>query len=249
MLPLMNDSIDANEEYRQAIQQAIPLARTADERFDLYMAQGDLLLPDKPGLALDAFTAAEGQMPGSAEALAAIAEAHLTAWHLAEARSAATAAISSNPKEARAHYILALLSEQAGEESVAQIHYQHAATADPDLYRLPLQVSEDTFLSLVERYLAVMPPETAAILTHVAIACEDLPSRHKEGNPPPQAFAAIEGETDEALLPPRIVLYRKNLLRAASNPKALFARIALVLKKQAALLLQLAALPPPPRPG
>jgi len=245
----VNDRIDSKEQYLQAIRRAIPLARTADERFDLHMALGDLLLPENPGPALEAFSAAEGQVPGSAEATAGKAEAHLTSWRLEEAETAANEALSLDPEEPRAHYILAILLERTGNHQTAVSHYRRAAAVDSDLYQVPLDTSEGAFYRIVEDCLAAMSPETTSILERVSIACEDLPVSRQEGSPPPQAFASIETEETEAPLPPCIILYRRNLLRGTASPAALRALLASVLEKQVVCLLRRAALPPPPRLG
>lgn len=145
-----------------------------------------------------------------------------------EARAAALRAIRTDPHNAEAPFVRALLRERRGDLAGADRDYLRAARLDPEGYPLPVRLTDAMLTAIVQEAQEAMHPSVRAWLEHVVFVLEEVPSDElcREFDPPAlpgeilgyfTGNTLIERSTEGVALPATIVLFRRNLERIAQD--------------------------------
>jgi predicted Zn-dependent protease with MMP-like domain len=198
------------------------------------MLRGDVLLDmGDPAGALTAYeTAADPDVP-DAELDCARGIALFELGRLAEADSALKSAVRGQPDLADAHYALGLVAEIVGSGEEIE-HFRKARRLDPERFPAQLQLSREEFETMVDSALEQLPSNLKAALERVPVLIAELPHADdlKNSEPPlsPLALGMYVGPmlslselaTDEPdVQQPAMVLFKRNLERAAVTKDAL----------------------------
>ena len=152
-----------------------------------------------------------------------------------DAESAFAAVLHATPDDPYAHHHLALLYERSGREQDSQRHFLRARELAPGEFWAPVLLSEQEFRAELAEAVSELPPELDKRLHGVALEVADVPARADlvAVEPPfsptilglfrglPHGVEAPEGADTEAIPARTIVLYRKNLARAAKSRQEL----------------------------
>jgi predicted Zn-dependent protease with MMP-like domain len=235
---------DAERALSLAHQGAKQARREGDDGLaaDLLWLEGAALLElaDAPA-ALAVLDEALRLAPGHLDAALDRAEALFELCRFDEARGAAAAVVDQAPDEARAHQLLGLLAERRGDLGSAERSMARARKLDPEGFPRPVKLSRRDFDAAVERALDAIPEAVRRYLANVPVTVEDLPADHDlvESDPPlpPTILGLFRGapygqklSADPwSHLPSSIVLFQRNLERAATSRAGLEEEIATTL--------------------
>jgi predicted Zn-dependent protease with MMP-like domain len=209
---------------------------------DLRWLEGAALLElEEAAAALEALDEALRLVPDHLDALLDRAEALFELCRFDAAHGSAQAVAEAAPEEARAHHLLGLLAERRGESREAARRLARARQLDPEGFPGPITLTRRDFDAAVERALDALPESVRRYLSNVPVTVEDLPADHDlvECDPPlpPTILGLFRGapygqklSADPwSHLPSSIVLYQRNLERAASSRAELEEEIATTL--------------------
>jgi predicted Zn-dependent protease with MMP-like domain/Flp pilus assembly protein TadD len=209
---------------------------------DLHWLEGAALLDlaDAPA-ALAALDEALRLVPDHLDAMLERAEALFELCRFAEADAVARAVVDVAGDEARAHHLLGLLAERHGDDREADRRLGRARKLDPEGFPRSMRLSRRDFDAAVERAFEALPDQVRRYLANVPITVEDLPADHDllESDPPlpPTILGLFRGapygqklSADPwSHLPSSIVLFQRNLERAAGSRAELEEEIATTL--------------------
>jgi predicted Zn-dependent protease with MMP-like domain len=236
------DALDANDP-----EQALELARQGlseddDEDPVIHFLSGIALLDlDEPEQAADTLGRAAQLDPEDAEFRANLALALFRACRFSEATEEVERAAECDPALPDAMYVRGLLLEREGSTERADEQFRHAAELDPERFPAPTRLTRTVFEEQIERARASLPDEFIRRLDEVAVTVETLPSEEilREEDPPmdPELFGLFVGVpltgrstfSPGGDLPPRILLFQRNLERCFPEPEELVRQIALTL--------------------
>ena len=210
----------------QYVQRALPRALRMKDALlqkELYLLQGmahdDL---GRPGDALGSISMALLYDPKDREARREKGVALFELCRFDEARTELNGLSGAEPDAWAEHY-LGLIAERQRDEADAQKHFSRATQLDPDSFKPPANANPDRFAQVVEEEVARLPADVRRGLEKSAFAVEELPreSDLKTVDPPlspgilglfkpPPEHAGRDGK-------PSIILYRRNLARAARS--------------------------------
>lgn len=155
-----------------------------------------------------------------------------------EARAAFEDVLRVTPDDPYVHHHLGLVYEWLGREQDGQRHFARARALAPAEFHEPVLLAPEVFRAEVDRAVAELPAEIAALLASVSVEVEDVPALDDllAVEPPfsPTILGLYRGlplgmeQTDAGSepAPPRaVVLYRKNLARAVKTRAELDAQI------------------------
>jgi predicted Zn-dependent protease with MMP-like domain len=209
---------------------------------DLHWLEGAALLDlGEAPAALAALDEALRLVPDHLDALLERAEALFELCRFDEAGSVATSVLELADDEARAHHLLGLLAERRGDDREAERRLVRARKLDPEGFPRPVRLSRRDFDAAVERAFEALPDQVRRYLSNVPVTVEDLPAAHDllESDPPlpPTILGLFRGapygqklSSDPwSHLPSSIVLYQRNLERAAGSRAGLEEEIATTL--------------------
>lgn len=140
------------------------------------------------------------------------------------------------------HELKALLLERMGELDEADAHFARAAEISPEHFPMPVRTGRAEFENEVAEASRRLPEEFQKHLDGVAVTVEDLPSEEilLDGDPPmdpsellglfvgiPLPDRSFSGPGGE--LPPRILLFKRNLERSAADTEELCEQITVTL--------------------
>lgn len=126
----------------------------------------------------------------------------------------------------------------------ADDHFERAARLDAERFPSPLRLSEAEFRAHVEKASGMLPDDFARHLEQVAVTVEGLPSEAilREEEPPldPELFGLFVGVplTGRSFLspggdlPPRILLFQRNLERCFPDREELVEEITVTLRHE-----------------
>jgi predicted Zn-dependent protease with MMP-like domain len=234
------DALDASEPAR-----ALQLARTALDLEELddpvlhFLAGVALRELDRPDQAARELDRAVELDPDDAEFRANLAFALFSACRFPDAERAAREAISSDASLPDAHYALALVLERReSSRAAAEDAFRRAAELDPEAYPAPRRSSREAFESLVRSASDHLPERFQQPLSEVVVSVDDLPTdeilRSESVPLDPELFGLFVGvpltaRTTFAVggeLPPRVMIFQRNLERCFTVEAQLVEEIA-----------------------
>ncbi len=196
---------------------------------------------DRPEQAVKALDRAVELDPDDAEFRANLAFALYRACRFDEASTHALQALKIDDSLPDGHYIRALLLERSDDRAVAESHFELAAELDPERFPAPHRLSAPEFEECLTAAREMLSEEFKRHLDRVVITVEELPSDDIifDEKPPldPELFglfvgvALVERSSFSAggELPPRILLFKRNLERCFPEPEELKEQIATTL--------------------
>jgi predicted Zn-dependent protease with MMP-like domain len=235
---------DAERALKLARRGAKQARREGDDRLvaDLRWLEGAALLDlEEAPAALAALEEALRLAPDHLDAALDRAEALFELCRFDEAQAAARSVVELAPDEARGQHLLGLLAERRGDAREAQGRLARARQLDPEGFPRPVTLSRREFDAAVGRALEAIPEAVRRYLANVPVTVEDLPADHDlvESDPPlpPTILGLFRGapygqklSADPwSHLPSSIVLYQRNLERAATSRAGLEEEIATTL--------------------
>lgn len=208
------------------VHRALPKAHKGKDKGllkELYLLQA-MAFDDlgRPGDALASATRAVELDPKDREARREKGVALFELCRFEQARAELSRLVSEE-SDAWAEHYLGLIAERAGDEAGAQAHFARAQALDADAFRASLPAPKPLFAQLVQEEVQRLPPEARAGLSRSQLALEDLPEvSDLVATDPPLSPGILglfrppsEGAPPDAR--PSIILYRKNLARAARS--------------------------------
>jgi predicted Zn-dependent protease with MMP-like domain len=236
------DEGDAERAYQLA--QTAIAADSDDDPVVLFLAGMALVEMDQPERAVDSLLRATELDPEDAEFRSHLAFALYHCCRFDEGLAEARRALEQDPSLPDAHRVAALLLERGEARGEAEEHFERAARLDPERFPAPLRFSDAEFRAEIEKAGSMLPEEIARHLDEVAITVEPLPSDEilREEDPPldPELFGLFVGVplTEKSFLspggelPPRILLFQRNLERSFPVEEELVREIAVTLRHE-----------------
>lgn len=177
----------------------------------------------------------------------------LAAFDLArfeQAEADARRALAVQPAFPESLDLLSRVCEHLGREDESEQYAEQANALDPEKFPLPLDVSDAEFDALVERAVEELPARVKSELHELPVLVEPLPSRElltAESPPlPPDILGLFAGRHllerssgDLPNAPGTIFLFRRNLLRFATDRDELAQEIRITVQHEVGHLLGL----------
>jgi Flp pilus assembly protein TadD len=210
----------------QYVHRALPRAqRTHDKSLlkDLYLLQAMAL--DDLGRPGEALAAANRSLEHDGKDREARREKGVALFELCkfdQSRLELTRLAAEEPDAWAEHY-LGLIAERTRDEAAAAAHFARAQKLDPDAFKATAAAPQPLFQKVVQEEVEKLPPEIKAGLSKSNFQLEDLPEVGDlvATDPPlsPGILGLFRPPPDSAApdARPTIVLYRRNLARAAHN--------------------------------
>ncbi|MBX7114728.1 MAG: metallopeptidase family protein [Myxococcaceae bacterium] len=204
------------------------------------------------GAFADALTAADRALALVPAAVPARIEQAMALFELARFPAAAQVLEQLErdaPQEAWVHFALGLLAERRGDEPAAQRCFARAATLAPADFPLAVRIDEQEFDAVINDAIADLPEMASQHLDKVVICAEPFPSDDdlQDGDLSPTVLGffrgvpvgarSISSSSDHA--PASIVLFQRNLERAAKTRAELIEQIAITVAHEVGHLLGL----------
>ena len=194
----------------------------------------------EPRTAEREFLKAQKLVPGDPQIGSVLAEARFDALDLAGADTALTEAMRLDPEWARPHWQRALVLDLRGETAEADREFEEAARLAPEEYFVPERVDEKEFDRRVETAIAKIPGRFRRHLANVEIAVEPYPSEAllREENLSPLILGLFVGTPitersfDQADLPPRILIFQRNLENFCRDQRELIREIGVTVRHE-----------------
>jgi tetratricopeptide (TPR) repeat protein len=131
--------------------------------------------------------------------------------------------LAAEEPDAWAEHYLGLIAERNLDEAAAAAHFARAQKLDPDAFKATASAPQPLFQKVVQEEVEKLPPDIKAGLSKSNFQLEDLPEVGDlvATDPPlsPGILGLFRPPPDSAApdAKPTIVLYRRNLARAAHN--------------------------------
>jgi predicted Zn-dependent protease with MMP-like domain/Flp pilus assembly protein TadD len=221
------------------------LARRADDvelagEFALLagIALGQLGRPDEALLRLDEALLA---LPDSPEVMRERGTTLFELLRLDEARRQLQAAERQAPRDGWVQQALGLVAERSGDPKEAERRFARARKLDPEGFPPPVSLTQEEFDQVLEDALEALPEPIRRYLANVAVTVEDIPADDDllAATPPlsPQSLGMFRGSSlgqkgtsdPWSHFPSSIVLYQRNLERAARTRDELVEEIGVTL--------------------
>lgn len=213
-----------------------------EERVDFLLAQGIALNQlGESARALVALDAARDLVPGDVDVIFERAYALFQLCRFADAQDALERTLTQDPEHPGAHQYLGLIAERAGDDRLAERHFERARQAAPEDFLPPVVLSQEAFDRAIEEALEGLPRRIRKYLENVPISVEEIPAEADlvEGETPlsPEILGLFQGTpvTEQSvqdpwsLFPSSISLYQRNLQRCAGTRDELIEEIGITL--------------------
>jgi len=131
--------------------------------------------------------------------------------------------LAAEEPDAWAEHYLGLIAERAQDDAAAAAHFARAQKLDPDAFKAATLAPEPAFEKIVQEEVDKLPPDIKRGLASANFAVEDLPEVSDLVATDPPLSPGILGlfrpppESASSEARPTILLYRRNLARAAHN--------------------------------
>ena len=203
-----------------------------------FLAGVALLALDRPEEAVEDLQSATTQDPDDPEFRANLALALYRLCRFEEADVESRRALESDDKLPDAHYARGLVLERIGRTEEADRHFDRAASLDPDAFPALLRLSTSQFEQQVVAAGRHLPETFQKHLAETVVTVEELPDERilREETPPldPELLGLFVGVplsertnfSQGGELPPRILLFKRNLERSFPDPEELCVQIA-----------------------
>lgn len=214
----------------QYVKRAMPRAQRSHDKSllkELFLLQA--MAFDDLGRPGDALGAANRSLEYDARDREARREKGVALFELCrfdQARAELSKLAAEEPDAWSEHY-LGLIAERANDEVAAQSHFARAHQLDPDAFKATAQAPRSIFQQIVQDEVAKLPADIKAGLARSNFEVTDLPevSDLTATDPPlsPGILGLFRPPPDgaSASAKPSILLYRRNLSRAAHNDEEL----------------------------
>lgn len=210
----------------QYVKRALPRAHKSRDREllkELYLISA-MALDDlgRPGDALSSANRALEHDPKDREARREKGVALFELCRFDQAKSELSRLATETPDAWAEHY-LGLIAERAHDDVAAAAHFARAQKLDPDAFKPTAQAPRAVFQRIVQEELEKLPPAIKAGLARANFEVEDLPEVGDLVATDPPLSPGILGlfrpppENASSEVRPTILLYRRNLSRAAHN--------------------------------
>ena len=210
----------------QYVKRGLPRAQKGRDRSllkELHLLQA-MALDDlgRPGDALAAATKALEYEPKDREARREKGVALFELCRFDQAKAELLRLAAETPDAWAEHY-LGLIAERAQDDVAAAVHFARAHKLDPEAFKPTAQAPRTVFQTIVQEELEKLPPSIKAGLAKANFEVTDLPDVGDLVATDPPLSPGILGlfrpaaETASPEARPTILLYRRNLSRAAHN--------------------------------
>jgi len=189
--------------------------------------------------------------PDDAESRAYLAEAHFRCCRFEAAEREVRAAVRADGSLPLAHWVLGLALERRRLFQEAEAEFARAAREAPDDFHAPVRFGQDEFERHLKTAIEALPSSFRDHLRDVSVTVDELPSLEvlTAEQPPldPELLGLFLGlpRTEHSVfsaggeLPPRIVLFKRNLERVARDADELRQEIAITMRHELAHYLGL----------
>ena len=147
-----------------------------------------------------------------------------------------------DPEDPEVWYYLGLLALRRDQKAVAMNHFRHAHELQDNRFPLPVEISEDDVVELVDRMLGELPADMKKALGNVAIIVEPRPDEDLlfSNEPPmdPTLLGIFEGtphglqSSEIQIMPTRVVLFYENIALVAGDRETLEEELWITLKHE-----------------
>ncbi len=210
----------------QYVHRALPRAQRSRDKSllkDLHLLQAMAL--DDLGRPGDALAAANKSLESDPKDREARREKGVALFELCrfDLSKAELAKLAAEEPDAWAEHYLGLIAERAQDDAAAAAHFARAQKLDPEAFKATAPAPPSLFQRVVQEEVEKLPPEIKSGLSKSNFALEDLPEVGDlvATDPPlsPGILGLFRPPADGAApdARPTIVLYRRNLARAAHN--------------------------------
>jgi tetratricopeptide (TPR) repeat protein len=208
----------------QYVHRALPRAQRAKDKpllKDLYLLQA--MSYDDLGRPGDALSSANRALENDATDRESRREKGVALFELCrfDAAKVELGKLANEEPDAWAEHYLGLIAERAQDEMAAEAHFARATKLDPEAFKATAQAAPSIFQRVVQDEVAKLPPDIKAGLARANFEVTDLPQVADLVATDPPLSPGILGlfrppaETAPADAKATIVLYRRNLSRAA----------------------------------
>ena len=210
----------------QYVHRALPRANRNKDRpllKELYLLQAMAL--DDLGRPGDALGAANKSLEYDAKDREARREKGVALFELChfDQSKSELAKLAAEEPDAWAEHYLGLIAERAQDDAAAAAHFARAQKLDPEAFKATAAAPSSMFQKIVQEEVEKLPPDIKQGLARSNFAVEDLPEVSDLVATDPPLSPGILGlfrpppETASPDAKPTILLYRRNLSRAAHN--------------------------------
>ena len=210
----------------QYVKRALPRAQKGRDRGllkELHLLQA-MALDDlgRPGEALAAASKAIEYEPKDREARREKGVALFELCRFDQAKTELSRLATETPDAWAEHY-LGLIAERAQDDVAAAAHFARARKLDPDAFKPTSQATRSVFQKIVQEEVEKLPPSIKAGLAKADFEVTELPEVGDLVATDPPLSPGILGlfrpppESASTNVRPTILLYRRNLSRAAHN--------------------------------
>jgi predicted Zn-dependent protease with MMP-like domain len=233
VLESIYDALDRGDPEAALAEARSALAAEEDDPVLRFLAGTALMELDQPEEATGEFARAVALDPDDAEFRANHALALYKACRFPEAAAQAREAVEADPRYADAQHVLGLALEREDRFDEADAAFGRAAALDPEGFPLPERMSRQEFEAQVALAADLLPDDFRQHLAQVAVTVEPLPSEEvlRDGTPPldPELLGLFVGvslpersfQGPGGELPPRILLFQRNLERYGGGGQTL----------------------------
>lgn len=229
VLESIYDALDRGDPEAALAQAREALRAEGEDPVLRFLSGTSLLALDRPEEAAEELARAVELDPEDAEFRASAALALFRACRFGEAAAQAREAVEADPRYAEARHVLGLTLEREGRFADADAAFERAAALDPEAFPSPVRLTREAFEAQVAAASDLLPDDFRRHLAQVAVTVEPLPSDEvlQDGTPPldPELLGLFVGvalpertfQGPGGELPPRILLFQRNLERYATD--------------------------------